>query len=156
MSRELQKMLYTTAAMTFEELAFVFPTPEMDQQQQTARLDASVSVQFSGPINGRLVVKVYGNLLPTIAANMLGQEEAPCSSQQYDALGEIGNVICGNILPKIAGAKAVFHLSPPQIIADVQSDHIQSPAAEAQIGLEGGRACLLLFLDGEAQFKEKR
>ena len=38
-----------------------------------------------------------------------------------DALKEAGNVICGNVLPKIFGREAVFDLEPPEFIPDLRS-----------------------------------
>jgi hypothetical protein len=77
---------------------------------------------------------------------MLGEDEPPSERWQRDALCEIANVICGNALPVIAGAKEVFHLSAPQFIEGAPENG-EKPAAEAHVGLEEGRADVLLFLD---------
>jgi len=132
--------------MTFEELGFVFTTPELSEQQRSAPTDAAVSVAFRGPFSGRMVLQVSKDLLPTLAANMLGEDEPPSERWQRDALCEIANVICGNALPVIAGAKEVFHLSAPQFIEGAPENG-EKPAAEAHVGLEEGRADVLLFLD---------
>jgi hypothetical protein len=80
---------------------------------------------------------------------MLGVDEPPATAQQYDALGEIANVICGNLLPRIAGPQAVFQLSPPRLLDDlsVVPEMVLSLAVEAQLGLEHGRVDLRLFVD---------
>jgi len=142
MSNKLETELYRAAALTFEELSYLLPTPEMDEQQLNAQIEASVSVDFEGPFSGKLLLKVYGGLLPIIAANMLGEEEAPSQSQQYDALGEIANVICGHMLPGIAGSKDIFHVNPPKLADSTDLP----PVAEVQLGLGLGRADLLLFV----------
>jgi hypothetical protein len=142
MSKKLETELYKAAALTFEELSFLLPTPEIDEQQWNAQAEAAVSVDFEGPFSGKLLVKVYGGLLPIIAANMLGEEEVPSRNQQYDALGEIANVICGHMLPGIAGSKDIFHVSPPKM---AESTDVP-PMAEVQVGLGLGRADLLLFV----------
>jgi CheY-specific phosphatase CheX len=142
MNKKLETELYKAAALTFEELGFLLPTEEIDEQQSNARVEATVSIDFEGPFSGNLVVRICGGLLPVLAANMLGEEETPPESMQYDALGEIANVICGNMLPGIAGAKNVFHVNPPRMaeIPDLP------PVAEVQVGLGTGRADLLLFV----------
>ncbi len=142
MAKKLETELYRAATLTFEELSFLLPTPEIDEEQMNAPVEAAVSVDFQGPFSGRLLVKVCGGLLPVIAANMLGEEEAPSRSQQYDALGEIANVICGHMLPGIAGSKDLFHVSPPKMAESADSP----PMAEVQVGLGAGRADLLLFV----------
>lgn len=142
MSKKLETKLYEAATLTFEELGFLLPTPEIDEQQLNAQFEAAVSVNFEGPFSGKLLVRVCGGLLPIIATNMLGEEDVPSKSLQYDALGEIANVICGNMLPKIAGSDHIFHVSAPEIVDDIDIP----PVAEAQVGLGIGRADLFLFV----------
>ena len=116
MNKKLETELYNAATLAFEELGFLLPTPEIDEQQLNARVEATVSIDFEGPFSGNLLVRICGGLLPILAANMLGEDEAPSKSLQYDALGEIANVICGNMLPGIAGSKDIFHVSPPRLV----------------------------------------
>jgi hypothetical protein len=142
MSKRLEMALYKAANLTFEELGFLLPTPEINDQQLNAQVEAAVSVDFDGPFSGKLLLRVCGGLLPVIAANMLGQEDIPSKTLQYDALGEIANVICGNMLPGIAGSKHSFHVSAPEIADDIDLP----PVAEVQVGLGIGRADLLLFV----------
>ena len=151
MSKKLETELYKAAVLTFEGLGFLLPTPEIDEQQLNARVEAAVSVEFEGPFSGKLMVKVCGGLLPTIVANMLGEEDVPSENQQYDALGEIVNVICGNMLPGIAGSKEIFHVSAPQMAEFTDSP----PMAEVQVGLGQGRADLLLFISGYPALAEE-
>ena len=142
MSKKLEMGLYKAATLTFEELGFLLPTQEIDEQQLNAQFEAAVSVNFEGPFSGKLLVRVCGGLLPIIATNMLGEEHVPSKSLQYDALGEIANVICGNMLPEIVGSDHIFHVSAPEIVDDIDLP----PVAEIQVGLGIGRADLLLFV----------
>lgn len=151
MSKKLERELYKAAVLTFEELGFLLPTPEINEQQLNAQVEAAVSVEFKGPFSGKLMVKVCGGLLPTIAANMLGEEKVPSERLQHDALKEIANVICGNMLPSIAGSKEMFHVSPPQMAESTES----LPVAEVQVGLDHGRADLLLFISGYPALAEE-
>ncbi len=142
MRTKLETELYKAAILAFEELGFLLPTPEIDEQQLNARVEGSVSVDFEGPFSGKLLLRVCGGLLPIIATNMLGEEDVPSKSLQYDALGEIANVICGNMLPEIGGSDHIFHVSAPKIADDINLP----PVAEVQVGLGIGRADLLLFV----------
>lgn len=149
MSSKLERTLYRAAALTFEELAFMMVLPETEEPQPWPAADAAASVEFGGPFGGRLVVRVTEELLPTIAANMLGEDEVPSAQQQHDALGEIANVICGNVLPGIAGSSAVFHIGAP---CTGETAHVSaegagsSPAAQVHVAFEQGEAHLSLFI----------
>jgi chemotaxis protein CheY-P-specific phosphatase CheC len=142
MSKKLEMELYKAATLTFEELGFLLPTQEIDEQQLNAQFEAAVSVNFEGPFSGKLFLRIFGGLLPIIATNMLGDDGIPSKNLQYDALGEIANVICGNMLPQIAGSDHIFHVSAPEIVDDIDLP----PIAEAHVGLGEGRADLLLFV----------
>lgn len=149
MNEKIVKALYRAAALTFEELGFMFPSQDLDPLQKFAPVDGVASVDFEGPCSGRLVVRLAGGVLPVLTANMMGELEAPSEKLQDDAIGEIANIICGNLLPSLAGVKQVFHLDPP--ITRPPRDAVApvaglTPEAEVQIGLEEGRADILLFI----------
>lgn len=149
MDTKLKMELYKAAALTFEELCFCFPTPDLDEEQRNAQSDATVKVEFTGPFHGQLVLTICGNVLPILTANMLGEEEITQVVQQHDALGEMANIICGNVLPAIAGSTNVFQISSPQIL-NTTAEGMRSgrpPTAVVQIGLDQGRADLRLFID---------
>lgn len=154
MSNKLQQALFRAAALTFEELGFTLLENTINERRQSAEEQAAVIVEFRGPLNGRLVLRLYGNLLPNLAANMVGKEQPPMPRLQNDALGEIANVICGNMLPEIAGFKAVFQLGAPKIVSRVEAGSVMAhhpPAAAVCLGIEDGRADVFLFLDEEQQ-----
>lgn len=148
MQATIDSVLYQAAALTFEELSFAFTSSELDETQRTAQPQAFVSISFSGPVSGTLVMVACGGILETLAANMLGKQEPPTPGEQRDALGEVANVICGNLLPGLAGPRAVFHLTAPQhagagnpVVAERAS-----AAASVSIGVDEGRADLTLYL----------
>jgi hypothetical protein len=93
------------------------------------------------------VLRVSSELLPQIANNMLGDDDLRPDYQQRDALGELANVICGNLLPQLGGPSAAFLLDAPQVSLS-EPPVAEQPAARACIALEDGCAELLLFLQG--------
>jgi hypothetical protein len=127
----------------------MFTDPEPNPRQLAAPFAAGGTMDFRGPFRGRIVVRLFGNLLPTLTANMLGETQADDPALQEDSLKEITNVICGNLLPLVAGDTAVFDLEPPCFHAH--------PVPEAPVGLrhrgsvslglEAGRAEVELFTD---------
>ena len=99
------------------------------------------------------MVTICGDVLGGLAANMLGEDEVSAQEHRDDALGEIGNVICGNILPRIAGTREVFDLRPPYVTLHSETrsaDKTGRPTATAQVGLDDGRADLALYVDSGA------
>jgi CheY-specific phosphatase CheX len=141
-------LLQQATASTFEELAFLFLETECTEEQADAPLDAVVTVNFHGPVRGRLTLRVSSVLLPAIAANMLGEEQAKFVPLQRDALGEMANVVCGNLLPLVAGAEAVFRLDAPQWVSerDAVIRDGDAPVSVGTFGAEDGRVEVQLFV----------
>lgn len=137
MKVNLERVLYKAAAMTFDELGFMFVTPEEDLDT-SARFQAAADIEFSGPFCGTLSVMVWGDLLETLTSNMLGDDETPSKYQQLDALGEVANVICGNVLPNIGNPRDVFRLAPPKLIESKESYGCESDHRTAQVRLPLG------------------
>lgn len=151
MSSTTEQYLSRTTAETFENLALIFADTELSSEQASAPLDVTVSVDFRGPETGRLVLKASARVLPTIAANMLGGDQSRSAVLQRDALGELANVICGNVLPLVAGADAVFKLAAPRV-HDVELPSYRdgdAPDARVRLGVDDGRveAALYFFAD---------
>ena len=141
----MEQALYRAAILTFEELGFVFPTRRADDSAINEARSVSASVAFKGEFDGTLVVQVEREILPPIAANMLGEDALIGEVMLIDVLGEIANVICGNVLPEIGGKTAVFQLDAPQIT--VQKSYAVNPSSSAKLDLEEGRADVLLYLN---------
>ncbi|MCC6432888.1 MAG: chemotaxis protein CheX [Gemmatimonadaceae bacterium] len=152
MSNIMEQSLSRTTAATFEELALLFPEADPTPEQAAAPLDVTVSVDFRGPLTGRLVLRASESILPAIASNMLGEEESQHVPLQRDALGELANVICGNVLPIVAGAEAVFHLAAPHIHRDDSQRSRETDAARATttFGVEDGRVQAELYVFDDA------
>ncbi|MCP4546221.1 MAG: chemotaxis protein CheX [bacterium] len=151
MSNQMKTLLLKTAVRTFEDLGFLLPTEEVDDEQAEATIQASAIVKFRGPFEGVLVIRLFGDPLPELAANMLGEETPPDRQQQLDAFGELANVTCGNVLPAIAGYDEVFDLDEPIVDWESGEDSINEPGeatADVQLGLDEGRADLLLYVHG--------
>lgn len=71
---------------------------------------------FRGVSQGALTLLVPRGLGLEIAANVLGldPEDASVPERAHDAIKEVLNVVCGNLLTRIAGEEAVFDLSIPE------------------------------------------
>lgn len=139
--------LIEAATETFETLAYAFAEQDAPDERGL-RADGVAVVEFDGPIHGRLVFRLAGDVLAVLAANMLGQDDAPTPAMQQDALGELANVICGNMLPRLVGATAVFSLRAPRFDLgwDAACGVAHTSSAFAALGIEHGRADLALYV----------
>lgn len=146
---KLQKELMSSTVMTFEDMGFFFAMPELEEKHREAGFEGASEVSFSGPFGGRLTVSLYGRMMGTLAANMMGEDEPPPIKEQQDALGEVTNVICGNVLPKVGGSREIFYISAPRYVDD--ADLLGKPqegesAVQVSVPLDDGRADVTLFL----------
>lgn len=141
----MEQALYQAAILTFEELGFMFPVENGDDVEFESGKSVNVSVGFNGTISGRLVLQVDNRVLPVLASNMLGVEEPLEEELMTDVLGEFANVICGNVLPTIAGKQEIFKLQPPQFINQI--NFAERPSAEARLELDEGRANVWLYVN---------
>ena len=77
-------------------------------------------------------------------------QDSITGDQVQDALKEVINVICGNILPALAGAEAVFNISAPDILDAGQGPEFgraAPPVGRVKLDLEGEPGYLFLFVD---------
>lgn len=79
-------------------------------------MQAQAEMSFSGTINGKLILIVPSAMCLEIATNALGVEldgtnEKECAK---DALKELLNITCGQLLLGIAGKEPAFNLSIPE------------------------------------------
>jgi CheY-specific phosphatase CheX len=151
MTKSLEAKLYQATVLTFEGLAFSFPSSAVSEEEAQARPEVAVEVNFRGAFGGRLVLALSGGILHGLTANMLGAGQTATRNLELDALGELANVICGNVLNVIGGKESRFHLNAPR---PVSPKALMPPkgleAVSVQVGLEGGRADVLLVLDESA------
>ena len=147
--------LLTAATSTFESLALLFAEASPSGAQADAPLTHAVRVTFAGPCTGLLDVAVSDDVAVALAANMLGLDPETVRADagvRHDAVGELANVVCGNVLPLVAGREAVFHLAAPAVRApsDATVARAGATALTETLGVEGGRAVLTLVLDDPA------
>ena len=151
MPSTMEQYLSQTLAATFEDLALICPDLTLSDKQREAPVDVAMSVVFSGPLNGRLVLKASSGILPAIAENMLGSDNVDGHAVERDALGELANVMCGNLMPLIGGAQSVFVLSAPVEYSAATDSQRFSPSARASVGIENGRAVAQLLLSDDSR-----
>jgi two-component system chemotaxis response regulator CheY len=150
---EYDEILQEVAEETMMSLAFLFAMPDDETPEQPMGECVLAEVDFSGPFSGTVFLRLPRAILPELCANMLGMEpgdDIP-AEQQRDAAGELLNVICGNLLPKIAGSEAVFKVEAPKLLdnTDIPANHKNhSPAGSCRLVMDTGECKVALFMDG--------
>lgn len=108
-----------------------------------------VAADFTGPMNGRMLLGLSGNLSARIASGFLGGQEPPDRDQQVDAFKELANILCGNLLPYVGGSRAVFKIAAPRRLS--REEWAQKPGerlfGETSASYEGGAIFLRVFLE---------
>jgi CheY-specific phosphatase CheX len=93
-----------------------------------------------------LELRTSAGVVQAITANMLGLDAA-AEPLQRDALGELGNVLCGNLVTAMTGGVGVFHLHPPRAMeAHELADALAPHESCVDLGFDEGRAQVRLFL----------
>lgn len=158
MKYNLEETLTRVAEETFVSMAFMLPVEDEAACENREESRACACITFSGPFSGSLFLSVPENALPVLAANIvgLGADGPITPEEQLDAMKEVLNVICGNLLPKISTPKEVFDVHQPRILSGDEVAEISEiygnddPEAMASLWLDCGRIALAMWLDRPA------
>ena len=158
MRAKLEEAMSRVTIDTLEKLAFIFAFRDEGEEGQPGDAMVGGSVSFTGPFSGTLVLTMSIEVLQELAGNMLGldDDEETTQDNQSDALKETMNVICGNLLPAIAGNEVIFDIGVPGVLPAGQEikkgagipDGLEL-SAKVNLDLDEGQCGLFLFLDGE-------
>lgn len=118
MNNERRELLSSVFCDAMEKLAFMFGEPaEGDELFPTGKNYLTAGMTFTGDMSGEISITVAEEMCMEIAANILGinADEEQAMNLAIDALKEVLNVTCGQVLTAIAGEKALINLSIPQV-----------------------------------------
>jgi CheY-specific phosphatase CheX len=127
MTSDIRKVLLEVSTHVFETSAFMAVYPPEVTNLEGGFPPMAASISFKGPVNGRLILAVSPEILTLLATSMLGLDfgDEVGEDGKNDALLEVLNMMCGNVLTGIHGSEPVFDLCPPELI----------PCEEAQTAL---------------------
>ena len=116
-----------------EDYAFLFSDDlDRDVPAPTPGPYLQVGMRFNGPFQGHLALMAPAPFSREVAANVLGLDldDAQAGTSALDALKELLNITCGNLLTSLAGETPVFDLTVPAIAPIAQEtwkDALESP-----------------------------
>lgn len=146
MMNDLGQFLQAATERALKELCFAFTSDGPDIPESKLPEDGGSWIAFSGPAEGTLVLRVRGNVLGELVANMLGGDQPPTQSDRRDGLCEIANVICGHTLSEWQGGTAVFSVTQPQSFEGRLPPSVGELASRAHVPLDGGRVEVSVYL----------
>ncbi len=113
----VQPCLSDVISDVFERFAFMFTEPVEDGELDIeTKAVLGVKILFKGPFAGSLSMFAPLSFCITLAENVLGIDADELTREHaYDAIKELVNVTCGELLVTIAGKRCVFDLSVPSI-----------------------------------------
>ncbi len=133
MQTDPQAVLKEVFVRVLEDYAFLFSDDfDRDAPPSTPGPYLHAGMCFDGPFQGRLVLAAPEPFAREVAANVLGLDldDAQVDTSALDALKELLNITCGNLLTALAGETPVFDLTIPEITPvaeDVWKDAMASP-----------------------------
>jgi len=108
-TKKIQEQLMNAIFEVFEKMFFVFLEPV----DEDVKYDMVASVNFTGPIKGKIDLMLTRDLACAMVQNMLGVDEGGETQKLIeDCVKEAVNMISGNFLQKYDSSK-VFDLSIP-------------------------------------------
>jgi CheY-specific phosphatase CheX len=152
MNTAIKDILSGVVVDTLEKLAFLFAVPLEGPAPEGTVEVVTVQLRFSGPLCGGMQLGLSRPVLAELAGNMLGVDDGSALSVevQHDAMRELMNVICGNLLPVICGKNAEFNIQTPFISTAGASaaEEFGPIAAVSHLSVESGFCRVALQLDG--------
>ena len=153
MEQQIRNIMAVVANETLEKLAFIFAFSDNGRANDGPAPAVTGRVDFNGHFSGVLMMRISQGAVTELAANMLGLDDDSeiSDNEQQDAFKEMLNVICGNLLPAIAGDQIEFSIGPPAILSEDEAGAElakKDPLSVARLMLEDGFCDLYFYPDG--------
>ena len=153
MSAAADRLLRRATTRALEELALILVGGDGDgTAAPRGPLDRTVTVAFDGRVRGRLIIETTSAVAAALAENMLGEERPGARVLATDALGEVANVVCGNVLAALVPDDGPFALSAPRAhrAGEHTSSDEESPCASTELEVESGWVSVRLLMAAPA------
>ncbi|MCB0311490.1 MAG: chemotaxis protein CheX [Bdellovibrionales bacterium] len=115
----------TTRILEDWAMMMVEPLPNVNSAFNQEEPYLLATVKFKGVMSGTYHILCQEGFLDNLAGNLLGFDEHADSEERNDALREMANVLCGNLLTECYGDDTVFDLSLPEV-HEIEADKIST------------------------------
>ena len=122
---------------------FMQPTTFSSQQ-------CNIALGITGQVQGNVTFGMSLETADKIAAAMVGQENLEFDALAASALGELGNMICGNAAQQLHEAGWICDITPPTIMrgANIQMAMLTIPAVVVPLTVAQGEIFVSIALQG--------
>ncbi len=161
MENEPKHVLKEVFGHVLEDYAFLFSeTLEQAASQRVPGPYLQASMRFQGPFHGALALLAPESFSREVAANVLGldMEDEQVARSAPDAVKELLNITCGNLLTALAGDEPVFDLTIPEVRPLPENAWKSASAAAEPVGflVEDTPVFLQLSLQGRGESSESK
>lgn len=111
------------------------------QKEDMIATDVISLVSFTGEHSGIIAVFSSKEMALKITSNMLGIEVTGIDKDVKDAMGELTNMIAGNVKNKVFETFGTMHLSVPIVIAGADLSISSSSKEKSDVKLSTGVTC---------------
>lgn len=130
--------------------AYLFGDPVAPAELTAPCATISVCMRFSGSFSGCLTLVMPETLASCIASNALGAAEEDVSpGMGGDAAAELLNIVCGRLLPILAGELPVFRMATPEVGVGDATDWLRIARCEHTAAFLVDGSPMLIGLDYE-------
>ncbi len=148
MADDIRETLTEVANDVFEKFAFMFVEDADEECDIETFTFVRSTLEFSGDVNGTMMIAMPDDLHLELAANVLGMDmdDVMVAEQADDAVKELLNVLCGHMLTAVFGEEGIYNLGAPQIahLDKPQWNALQEESDVVQITVDD-RPVLLRF-----------
>lgn len=153
MKEDVQKVLTEVLTEILEKFGFMFA----DQECEAAEQESDVSIlmaemTFAGPARGTLQLAAPAPLCRELASNVLGVSLPETGKPvAEDALKELLNIACGELVARLFGEKPVFDLAIPTVrgISKAQCRELSGTAGAVRLWVESRPVVAALDVENE-------
>jgi len=103
-----------------EKMAFIMLMPMEGEANQDELLHSKISY-FGPDEQADLHISASADLLIELASNMLGvdEDEVDASVEGVQALNELANIVCGEVIGALGGEETVFSQGIPETVQSI-------------------------------------
>ena len=139
-----QEQTTATLATIFSEvlanLAFMFDDEE-DHGPISGDVWLETTIEYQGPVGGRLRFRCNREFTVLLAANLLGIDpnDDVAGAQGEDAVKEFVNIVCGQLVTAVHGSDDIFNLTIPETRELAETPNLDGGSAGevASLSVEG-------------------
>ncbi len=131
MNKTATPKLRKTFSNVLSDMAFMFIS-DPDETSPAPNYTLETRISYRGPHTGTIHLRCDGRFAAALAGNLLGLDamDNEADQQRLDALKELMNVVCGNLVTALYGTDGLYDLTIPEVVPLLLDAPLESPKAD--------------------------